>query len=212
MRINIVIRHVKDLFWKATTSKRDKENALSWIGGAIPLISFSNLIFDAGDLAVEALAEDEPKLASFVESNQQTACYLIAQLSDFFYENIHLKETEAYELLRQSDPGFRRIETLSTMWYPTLSLQHDVPSPPESWQNPDYLYMWILANAVPRVTQVTERVADEAWITVVHTHHWEYYTMFFWRGKSLRQVAKKKKQDDLYIASFNEFFLRTFYN
>ncbi|KAF5667176.1 hypothetical protein FHETE_5879 [Fusarium heterosporum] len=207
-----MFRYLQDLWWKATTSKWDKEKALDWIDGVRPLISFSNLVFDAGNLAVDALMHDEPRLALFVEPNQQTACYLIAQLGDFFDEEISLQQTDAYELLKEADPGFRRIETLSIMWYPALSWQHDVPSPPESWKDPDYLYMWILANAVPRVTQVSDRIADEAWITVVHTHHWEYYRMVFWQGKSLRQVAKKKKRDDSYTAAFNENFLRTFYN
>ncbi|KAM0205677.1 hypothetical protein ACHAPA_010229 [Fusarium lateritium] len=189
---------VKHAFWKLRTSKREQEASLEWVAGVLPLISFKNLVFTKGDLAVEVFKDEHPALAEYIRPNQLDACFIMTQLVKHLKKHDPDGQSQAYKLLEKYDPGFKMIETLGTICHQASWDKYSSITKPAEWDDPEYLYNWILANVVPRLVQVPKSIAEEAHQVILFTDYWEYYMMFFWHGKSLRKIFKKTKINGLY--------------
>ncbi|SPJ73390.1 uncharacterized protein FTOL_03120 [Fusarium torulosum] len=192
-----MFQRLKHAFWKLTTSKREQEASLEWVTGVLPLITFKNLFFTKGSLAVEVLQEENLELAKYIRPNQLDACFIMTQLVKYLKKHDPDGQSKAYKLLEKYDPGFKMIETLAALCHKASWIKFCNITKPAEWKDPEYLYNWILANAVPRLAQVPESIAEEAHQVVLFTDYWEYYIMFFWYDQSLRKISKKRKINDL---------------
>jgi hypothetical protein len=190
---------LKYAFWKLTTSKAEREASLEWVIGVLPLIAFKNLIFTKGSLAVEVLQDKKTELAKYIEPNQLDACFIMTQLMKHFKKHDPNGESKAYKLLEKHDPGFKMIETLSAICYKASWVKYCNTTKPAEWNDPEYLYNWILANVDPRLAQVPDSIVEEANQVILFTDYWEYYIMFFWHDQSLRKIFNKRKINDLYL-------------
>jgi hypothetical protein len=192
-----MFQRLKHAFWKLTTSKREQEASLEWVTGVVPLIAFKDLVFTDGSLAVDVLKDENPEVAMYIRPNQLDACFIMTQLVKYLNKHDPEGQSKAYKLLESYDPGFKMIETLGAICHKASWVKYCNITNPAEWKDPEYLYNWILANAIPRLAQVPDFIAEDAHQVILFTDFWEYYIMFFWHGESLRKIHKKRKINDL---------------
>ncbi|CAG2000536.1 unnamed protein product [Fusarium graminearum] len=82
----------------------------AWILGVLPLIAFTNLIWDDASSAVEQIEKSDSPLSGFVETEQWAAIHRFAFLVNFLEKKDPQHESQAYKALAECDPGFKKIE------------------------------------------------------------------------------------------------------
>ncbi|PTD06239.1 hypothetical protein FCULG_00011720 [Fusarium culmorum] len=82
----------------------------AWILGVLPLIAFTNIIWDDASNAVEEIEKSDSPLSGFVETDQWAAIHWFAFLVNFLEKKDPQHESQAYKALAECDPGFKKIE------------------------------------------------------------------------------------------------------
>ncbi|KAF4442968.1 hypothetical protein F53441_11612 [Fusarium austroafricanum] len=85
-----------------------------------------------------------------------------------------LKKVKAITIMVQNVPGYRSI------------------SPRDVWKQPEFLKRWVDLNAVPKLNQIPEAVAEEAFYVLRDTNYVRLWIMFFNENNSLRSVRLQR--------------------
>ncbi|KAF0635010.1 hypothetical protein FPSE5266_11021 [Fusarium pseudograminearum] len=138
----------------------------AWILGVLPLIAFTNLIWDDASSAVEEIEKSDSPLSGFVETGQWAAIHRFAFLVNFLEKKDPQHESQAYKALAKCDPGFKKIEMAGYVFDDMDGITALV-----EWNDLDYLHSWIQANAVPRLSLVPTAIAEEAADVFLNTNY-----------------------------------------
>ncbi|KAL3595611.1 hypothetical protein FPOAC2_09958 [Fusarium poae] len=164
-------------------------NSQDWIIGVLPLVAFLNLVWEESIPAIDEISIGDTELSEFVEIDQWAAIHRFTFLVDFIQKRDPLHESQAYKALAECDPGFRKLEMVSHVFK-----DMDGIKALSEWNDLDYLYSWIQANVVPRLSLVPTVIAEEAADVFLNTNYLDCWQSLVTEHESLSLICAIRRR------------------
>ncbi|RGP77702.1 hypothetical protein FLONG3_4161 [Fusarium longipes] len=190
------IRHCGSAFPGTSMSARRQaeyeraQDPQAWIVGVMPLIAFGNLIWDDGNRAIIKSKAEEPRLSSYVETNQRDVLHRMTALRKFLKRKDPQGRSRAHRRLLESDPGLKKLKMVGYVF------KDPEIKPLKEWNDlGHHLDYWVRANAIPRLNMVPTTIAVEAADVYLNTNYYDCWCLLNRNGKLLEDIEAVRYRD-----------------